>query len=131
MRWNTKELPILICFISVTECCPHTPTLQSLHWLPVKCRIKFKVLLLVFKCLNRMAPSYLTELLQFRDHQSSKDSLLLVPRTECTTFGDRDFSVYGPRQWNKLPKHIRERYSVDSFKPSLKTYLFAQCFQTT
>ena len=52
--------------------------------------------------------------------RSSKDRLLLVPRTKCTTFGDRAFSVYGPRQWNKLPKRIRESKSVDSFKQGWK-----------
>ena len=29
-----------------------TPVLESLHWLPVRFRIDFKVLLLVFKCLK-------------------------------------------------------------------------------
>ncbi len=32
------------------------PVLSSLHWLPVECRIKFKVLLLLFKALNGKAP---------------------------------------------------------------------------
>ena len=36
-----------------------TPVLASLHWLPVKSRIEFKILLLTFKALNNMAPSYL------------------------------------------------------------------------
>ncbi len=109
-----------------------TPVLFSLHWLPVECRIKFKVLLLVFKALNGKAPNYLAEMMQFKDSlktRSSKDKLLLqVPRTKCSTFGDRAFSVYGPRHWNKLPKHIRESDSVDSFKSSLKTHLFTQYF---
>ncbi len=35
-----------------------TPVLISLHWLPVRFRIDFKVLLLVFKCLNGLAPEY-------------------------------------------------------------------------
>ena len=41
-----------------------TPVLASLHWLPVKQRIDFKVLLFAFKSLNGLAPSYLTELLE-------------------------------------------------------------------
>ncbi|KAL0152338.1 hypothetical protein M9458_052061, partial [Cirrhinus mrigala] len=36
-----------------------TPVLQSLHWLPVPFRIQFKILLLVFKSLNGLAPEYL------------------------------------------------------------------------
>ena len=40
-----------------------TPVLASLHWLPVKSRIEFKILLLTFKALNNMAPLYLKELI--------------------------------------------------------------------
>ncbi len=35
-----------------------TPTLSSLHWLPVSFRIEFKILLIVFKCLHGTAPIY-------------------------------------------------------------------------
>ena len=31
---------------------PITPVLQQLHWLPVKSRISFKILLLTFQCLH-------------------------------------------------------------------------------
>ena len=36
-----------------------TPVLIQLHWLPVHFRILFKVLLLVYKALNGMAPLYI------------------------------------------------------------------------
>ena len=36
-----------------------TPVLASLHWLPVKFRIDFKVLLFVFKTCHSLSPSYL------------------------------------------------------------------------
>ncbi len=34
-----------------------TPVLQSLHWLPVRYRVDLKILLIVYKSLNGMAPS--------------------------------------------------------------------------
>ena len=37
-----------------------TPVLIKLHWLPIKFRIQFKVLLLVYKALNGLAPKYLS-----------------------------------------------------------------------
>ena len=37
--------------------------LAELHWLPVKSRIKFKILVLVFKFLREEAPDYLMNLL--------------------------------------------------------------------
>ena len=33
-----------------------TDTLKSLHWLPIKQRIEFKLILQVYKCLNGLAP---------------------------------------------------------------------------
>ncbi len=40
-----------------------TPILQSLHWLPIKFRIGYKILLLAYKTLNGLAPVYQTNLL--------------------------------------------------------------------
>ena len=58
--------------------CPYrdhiTPVLESLHWLPVKYRILFKLLLLTYKCLNRLGPGYLTCLLMPRKHRSAAGS---------------------------------------------------------
>ncbi len=39
------------------------PILQSLHWLPIKYHISYKILLLTYKALNSLAPAYLTSLL--------------------------------------------------------------------
>ena len=41
-----------------------TPVLKELHWLPVRRRIEFKILLLVYKCLHGTALSYLGEMLK-------------------------------------------------------------------
>ncbi len=40
-----------------------TPILRILHWLPIKFRIDFKILLFVYKSLHDLAPIYLSELL--------------------------------------------------------------------
>ena len=40
-----------------------TPLLIELHWLPVRQRIVFKILLYTFKALHGVTPMYLTELL--------------------------------------------------------------------
>ena len=39
------------------------PLLKSLHWLPIKFRIQFKICTFVFRCLNDGQPSYLSSLL--------------------------------------------------------------------
>ena len=38
-----------------------TPTLFSLHWLPVCFRIEFKLLILAFKAIHGLAPQYITD----------------------------------------------------------------------
>ena len=42
-----------------------TSVLKQLHWLPVRYRIVFKILTLVYKALNGTAPSYISELLTY------------------------------------------------------------------
>ena len=43
-----------------------TKALKLLHWLPIKFRIQFKILLLVYKCLIGQASSYLSGLLELK-----------------------------------------------------------------
>ena len=38
-----------------------TPVIINLHWLPIQYRIEFKLLLLIYKSLHGLAPSYLTD----------------------------------------------------------------------
>ena len=100
----------------------------QLHWLPLNYRIHFKILLLVFKCLNGLAPTYLSDLLHYHNSprllRSSFQNLLAVPKSRLKTYGDRAFSVVAPRLWNKLPLELRSVTCVDQFKTQLKTYLF-------
>ena len=109
-----------------------TPVLRSLHWLPVCFRIDFKVLLLVFKCLNGLGPSYLSDLLlsyqPSRTLRSSGTGLLIIPKVRTKTHGEAAFSHYGPHLWNSLPENIRAAESVDIFKRRLKTHLFSLVF---
>ena len=100
-------------------------TLKDLHWLPVKFRIVFKILLLVFKCLNGLAPDYLCEMLHFAN---SDHSIYLVEPRTASSFGDRSFQKAGPRLWNELPLVIKTLPSLELFKPALKTFLFKKAF---
>ena len=47
----------LVC--NAPRFCHITPILRDLHWLPIRERINFKVLLLTFKALHGLAPQYL------------------------------------------------------------------------
>ena len=58
-----------------------TPVLINLHWLPVRYRINFKILLLTFKALYGMAPSYIIDLIHTKTNTRyllhSNDAVLL------------------------------------------------------
>ena len=57
--------------VTRTRCSPldHiTPVLKSLHWLPIKYRILFKILLLAYKCVNHLAPDYLRSFVVPKKH---------------------------------------------------------------
>ena len=41
-----------------------TDCLRTLHWLPIKYRVKYKILCMVYKCLPGNAPDYLKDLLK-------------------------------------------------------------------
>ena len=111
-----------------------TPYLKKLHFLPVRFRIKYKIALLVFKCLNNIAPSYLVSLLKLRDTKRlsvrlDDDSYLLKipsPPQLCRTEGA--FSYSGPKIWNALPYSLRGTNEIETFKKKLKTYLFGLAY---
>ena len=99
-----------------------TPSLFNLHWLPITYRIQFKILLLVFKALNGLAPLYISELIQPKlssrySLRSSTDTSLLKHPTfkSLATLGDRSFTYAAPKLWNNLPCTIRDASSVEQF----------------
>ena len=109
-----------------------SPILHQLHWLRVNSRIEFKVALMTFKCLNRMAPTYLASCIQRvqdiparRRLRSSSSSRLLVPAGRLKSAGDRRFAVAGPRLWNRLPPEVTSATTIESFRKKLKTHLFS------
>ena len=82
----------------------------------------------MYKCLNGLVPTYLSELLRYSNSprllRSSSQNFLAVPRSRLKTYGDRAFSAVAPRLWNQLPPELRGVTSVDQFKTRLKTHLF-------
>ena len=116
----------LVC--NAPRFCHISPLLRGLHWLPVKARIQFKILLITFKAIHGLAPKYLCDLITFKSSlynlRSSGSILLSMPIVRSKTLGDRAFMVAAPRLWNSLPKKLREITNVNSFKAHIKTYLF-------
>ena len=109
-----------------------TPILISLHWLPIKFRIQFKIAVLAFRHFEGTLPSYLSAVLYTyqpsRSLRSSSDKLLKIPRVNLKSAGERSFHFTAPAVWNSLPNSLRNISKLPQFKGQLKTYLFRQAF---
>jgi len=109
-----------------------TPILYDIHWLPIKFRIDFKILVLTYKAFHDMAPKYISALITkykpTRSLRSASQNLLVVPRYNLATYGGRSFSAVAPVLWNSLPRDTRDAQSLDVFKRRIKTYLFKKAF---
>ena len=88
-----------------------------------------------YKALNKLAPSYLSDLLPLhaptRCLRSAGTNTLKTIRTKHWTWGDRAFSAAAPSLWNDLPLPIRLAPNIALFKQSLKTHLFNLAFTWT
>ena len=96
--------------------------LQDLHWLNIKSRIVFKIVLTVYKMLNGLCPPIIE--LNFKEGRSGELLLLETP-TFKTKYGKRLFAYNGPRLWNAIPLGIKISDNAEVFKKQLKTFLFS------
>ena len=93
-----------------------TPALRSLHWLPVKFRITFKLCVLMHLVHIGRAPAYLSDMVtatadlsgrgRLRSSNTFRYELPLLKRK----FGERSFSYAGPKAWNDLPFALPRTY---------------------
>ena len=100
---------------------------RELSWLPVRLRITFKLCVTVFKCINGLAPKYLTVLVS----KHKRDSRLrqpvnnnIQPVQSLRKIGESSFRVAAPAVWNSLPTDLKLSVDLLTFRKSLKTYLW-------
>ena len=80
----------------------------------------------MYKCLNNMAPNYLSEMFIYLDqHQqyvtrNVSDALLLKPKCNSTAY-QRSFQYTGAQVWNKIPLSVRQSNSLNIFKRKIKS----------
>lgn len=117
--------------------CHITPVLQSLHWLRIDERMKYKILSLTYKIITTSEPKYLSDLISIQKPGRTRSSklLTLVRPTNKThrAISQRAFQHAAPKLWNSLPSSFRLPHpdlpskpllSHDQFHRNLKTYLF-------
>ena len=100
------------------------PSLRSLHWMPGRARIEYKISTL---CYRSRDSAYLCDLSVYppsRSLRSADSGLMTIPRIKLKKYGKRASSHTGPVTCNSLPKPLRDALSLPSFKSNLKTFLF-------
>jgi hypothetical protein len=111
-----------------------TPLLIELHWLPIKKRIEYKILLMTFNALHGRAPVYIKDMLiplgsrqtSTRPRRQNQETRLLDPKTNMISC-DHAFSKAAPVLWNSLPKDLQATKCPTTFKRELKTWIF-KCY---
>ena len=78
-----------------------------------------------------LAPLYITDLLEQRATRvlrSTTNNDFYVPQSR-SRYGDRMFSVAGPRLWNSLPAEMKKTNCLVTFKRLLKNHLFRAVYE--
>ena len=116
-----------------------TPTLKSLHLLPVKQRITFKTLVLIYKYLTTGKPKYSVLYLSLytfavKTSHSNPEKVFLKVHFYSSSVQkskvhfNKCFLYDAPKLWNDLPLEIRTAPTLSCFKRWFKTYLFQKSF---
>ena len=77
--------------------CPITPLLAELHWLPVRSRIHYKIILITFKILHGQSTNYLSDLISIQQPSSyylgrnDNGRLLERPSAKTKNIGRQSF----------------------------------------
>jgi len=91
--------------------------------------------MLMYRCQHNKAPQYLmdhctsvSDVAYCQQLRSASSHEVSVPRHRLSTYGRRAFAVAGPTVWNSArPEDMRDPdVSEDSYRQSLKTFLFSQ-----
>ena len=101
--------------------------------MPVGYRIVYKLLLIVFKPFNNLAPEYITCFLSNHIIHlvcSVLKTCLYFVNLVLNILGGwgRAFPIAAPRLWNALPADIKNSPTLAHFKGSLKTHLMKEAF---
>ena len=117
--------------LSVSFDFPSTVMFKKLAWMTIFTRIHYFQAVLMFKCMNGLAPDYLsikfTACADLYNYclRSTTSGLLHVPRPNSDFF-KRTFKYSGLITWNNLPNNIKEIDNLDTFKTNCSNYFLTE-----
>ena len=112
-----------------------TPVLRSLHWLPIRLRIQYKLCVLMHLVRIGRSPAYLADMMTATTDLPGRERLCSANGFRYETpklklkFGERGFSYAGPKAWKSLSFNLQELTNTDTFKKQLKTRLFKLAYE--
>ena len=102
--------------------------IKSLKWLPVKDRLYLNDAIMMYKCINKLAPDYLADKFVQRSHIHNRNTRsrnqLDIPRCRIST-GQRSFVYRGTQLWNSLSYDVRTAKCPKVFKRRLINILLS------
>ena len=124
LRKNIKKLRKVQNFaariITCTRKYEHiTPMIRQLGWFPVADMLKYYLGILTVKCLNELAPDYLSTIFKDRssvhDKNTRNNEKLNIPAFSSAD-GQRSFEYRAVSLWNSLPADITACDNLNVFK---------------
>ena len=112
-----------------------TSTLISLHWLPIRQRITYKLCTIMHSVFHGLALLYISNIVTPVTHLPGRAHLRSAKNDDNTPrvlsgFGQRSFSMSGPDAWNRVSRELKGIAVASTFKRHLKAELFSRAWLT-
>ena len=81
------------------------------------------MLILVFKAVNNLLPTYLSDLFIIRENIKNLrgTNKLVIPNVNTTRYGTKSVTFTAPKAWNSLPDRLRSMKSLKDFKIAVRS----------
>ena len=100
---------------------------EKLQWLSLQNRRFLHKCIMIYKCLNKLAPSYLYDRIfknkNIHTHNTRRCNDLRPQRTPRTATYAKSFEVSGPLAYNALPDDIKNSTSLKQFSSAIFKFL--------
>ena len=104
---------------------------RSLNWMTLRDRINYFSCSLMYKCINSIAPNYLSDnvlmqdIFNQRSTRTTNQCMVVIPQPRTEIF-KQSFAYKGAVLWNMLPINIKLSTSLSQFKYSYKQSPYSQ-----